>query len=260
MNAGPAVATPVKFQRPSPSLRRRFIKGMVACAISLVTLVAAVNVWMVRGAAPLVFSDEARLPYNPVGLVLGTSKRLVGGAANPHFHNRMAAAAKLYFDGKVGHLLLSGSNQDRNYDEPTDMKNALLALGVPEAAMTLDYAGLRTLDSVVRAKEIFGLSKFTVVTDEFHAYRAIFLCRRYGIEAAAYPSADVAFLATPRARFREYGARVKAALDVYVLHTQPKFLGPRIDINAEPFKRTAYERRILFRAAASGGGGATHHS
>ena len=100
----------------------------------------------------------------------------------------MTAAALLYRSGRVRHLLLSGDNGTRGYDEPADMQAALLALGVPADAMTLDDAGFRTLDSVVRAGgEVFGQRRLTIITDRFHAYRAVFLTRQAGIDAVAFP-------------------------------------------------------------------------
>jgi SanA protein len=125
---------------------------------------------------------------------------------------------------------LSGDNHLREYNEPAAMKSALMAEGVPESAMTLDYAGLRTLDSVVRAREVFGQSKLTIITDEFHAYRAVFLSKKHGIDAVAYCSEDIPFESSTKARMREYGARIKAMIDLYVLDAQPKFLGEKIEI------------------------------
>jgi SanA protein len=86
---------------------------------------------------------------------------------------------------------------------------------------------------MVRAKEVFGQERLTVITDEFHSYRAVFLGRHYGIDAVAYCSDPVRFGDSVHSRFREYGARVKAALDLYVLHTRPRFLGEKIHINIE---------------------------
>ncbi len=203
---------------------------LAAVALSPLILLGVTNVWVLNAGGPFLFKEEPPLPGNDVALVLGTSKFNEYGGINPHFQSRMEAAARLYRDGKVKHLLLSGSNQNRYYDEPSDMKKSLMEAGVPETAMTLDYAGLRTLDSVVRAREIFGQRKITVVTDEFHAYRALFLCQRYGIDAVAFAGPDVPFSRTVRTRFREYGARCKAVLDVYLLGTQPKYLGETVKI------------------------------
>jgi SanA protein len=195
-----------------------------------VLLVCGMNLWIVKSTDSRVFNDSNALPNNDVALVLGTPSR-VGGAVNPHFAARMEAAAHLYRTGKVRHLLVSGDNHTRGYDEPTDMKEALVKLGVAEPAITMDYAGFRTLDSVVRAKEVFGLSRLTIITDNFHVNRALFLCLHYGINAVAYSSEKVPFGFSANSRFREVGARVKALMDVYLLNTKPRFLGEKIEIS-----------------------------
>ena len=188
------------------------------------------NLWIAIRSHGRVFTNIGELPVNDVGLVLGTSARGPAGWENPFFANRIAAAAELYRAGKVKHLLLSGDNRHVSNDEPTDMRNALAKHGVPESATTLDYAGFRTLDSLARAKEVFGVSKLTIVTDDFHVDRALLLARHYGIDAAAYPSKPVPFKWSKKTRLREVGARCKALLDLYVLRTKPHFLGPRVTL------------------------------
>ena len=79
-------------------------------------------------------------------------------------------------------LIVSGGNHVKGYDEPSDMKRALIAAGVPEDRIVCDYAGFRTLDSVVRAKTIFGLDSFLVVSQDFHVRRAVFLGRCWGLD------------------------------------------------------------------------------
>jgi SanA protein len=186
------------------------------------------NTWVVFSTQGRVFEHPNDIPANTVGLVLGTAKYLPAGKLNPYFQNRMQAAAELYHLGKVKHLILSGSNQTVAYDEPTEMRKSLRSLGVPDVAMTADYAGRRTLDSVVRARDIFGQQQFTIISDKFHVYRALFLCDRFGIKAIAYGAPNLPWSISARTRLREYGARCKAVLDVYILGTQPRFRGDQI--------------------------------
>lgn len=195
-----------------------------------VVLVCGVNFWIVKSTDARVFKDANALPENDVALLLGTSSKLGGGSVNPHFQARIEAAAYLYHTGKVKHLLVSGDNHTKGYNEPTKMKEALLKLSVPESAMTLDYAGFRTLDSIVRAKAVFGLNKLTIITDDFHVNRALFLCQHFDIEAVAYASQEVPLGLSANTRLREVGARVKAAMDIYLLNTQPRFLGEKVEI------------------------------
>jgi len=196
---------------------------------------ALINFWITQSAKQRIFNTPNAIPPNDVGLVLGASARVGGGYVNPHFRNRIEAAAKLYHAGKIKHLLLSGDNHVAGYDEPTDMKDALLELGVPRSAMTLDYAGFRTLDSIVRAKTVFGLNRLTIVTDDFHSQRALFISRSYGVDAVAFCSEPVPIEFSGSTRMREWFARVKAFLDIYALRTHPKFYGPKIEIIVEPY-------------------------
>ena len=176
-----------------------------------------------------VYNDIEKLPFNKTGLVLGTSRFMQDGKKNPYFEGRMDAAAKLYFTKKVNVLILSGDNATMEYNEPMVMKKHLRLRGVPDNVMYLDYAGFRTLDAIVRAKEIFGLKKYTVISQEFHNKRAIFIAFTKGIEAIAYnapsPNKELDFPTD----FRESMARVKVFLDL-VLNKQPKFLGKKIEI------------------------------
>lgn len=197
---------------------------------SFACLVLLTSWWMVHSTDARVFRTVQNLPANDVGLVLGTSPRLKSGAINWHFKVRIEAAAKLFREGKVQHLLVSGDNHIRDYDEPTEMRDALIKAGVPESAITLDYAGFRTLDSVVRAKSIFGQSKLTIVTEDFHAHRSAFLAQHFDVDAVVFCAQPLDAKWTVRMQIRELGARCKAALDAYVLHTQPKFLGDKIEI------------------------------
>lgn len=199
----------------------------MAAGVSFILLLAAANYWIVRSTAADTFSDYDRIPANPVGLVLGTSSRSQDGSPNPFFYNRMEAAARLYAMGKIGHIIVSGDNRSRFYNEPLEMKRALIRLGVPEAAITLDYAGLRTLDSVVRSKEIFGQEHITIITQPFHSYRALFISRYYHIEAVALVANEPTDEPAVAVYVREYFARAKAILDLYVFKTPPRHLGDK---------------------------------
>ena len=179
-----------------------------------------------NAASGKIFHTTESVPTNEVALVLGTSKRTARGNPNLHFTQRIEAAAALFKAGKVRHLLVSGDNSVTNYDEPTDMRDALIAAGVPTNAITCDYAGFRTLDSVMRAQSVFGLSKFTIVTEEFHCPRALWIARAHGLNAVAFAAPDLTSKRwTVRVKVREAFARVRCGLDLYVLGTQPKFSG-----------------------------------
>ena len=145
-----------------------------------------------------------------------------------HCNHRIAAAAALYRAGKVQQLLVSGDNHAASYDEPTDMRNALIAAGVPPSAITCDYAGFRTLDSIVRAQEVFGLSRCTIISEEFHCPRALWIAEKHRLDAIAFAAPDVGLKSwSVRALIREQLARTWCSVDMYLLHREPKFSGPK---------------------------------
>jgi len=174
-----------------------------------------------------IFADASKVPANRVALVLGTAPTIEGGYNNIYFTGRMQAAAKLYEQGKVEKILVSGDNSRVGYDEPTAMKEYLVKLGVPEGAIGLDYAGFRTLDSIVRARKVFGLDKLTIVTDDFHLPRALYIAKHEGIEAVGFQSRALPIQVSPRTWMREAGARLLIMIDLHLINRQPKFLGQR---------------------------------
>ena len=176
-----------------------------------------------------VTSDVEKLPKTKVAVVLGTAPNLVGGYQNYYFVYRIDAAAELYKSGKVTHFILSGDHGRKDYNEPEAMKLALVKNGVPENVIYLDYAGFRTLDSMIRAKEIFGQSEFIVVSQEFHNQRAVYIARQNDIKAYGYNAKDVNKHAGLKTNIREYFARTKVFIDSF-FGIEPKFLGKKIEI------------------------------
>jgi vancomycin permeability regulator SanA len=151
------------------------------------------------------------------------------GVPTPMLADRIEAAVRLYQTGHVQKLLMSGDNSQQDYDEVTTMKRYAIELGVPETAIKLDYAGFSTYESCYRAKAIFGVTQAVLVTQEFHLSRAVYTCRRIGVEAIGLGtpdwgrySEDVILLSVLREAF----ATVKALGEVNLTHPKPTFLGP----------------------------------
>ncbi len=206
---------------------KRVWSGAVISSSSLIIFVVASNLWVVFSTRSKVLSDQQQLQKHGVALVLGTSHRMVSGVPNPFFENRISTAAELYRSGKVVHFILSGDNRSVYYNEPMEMKKALMKLSVPDSAITLDYAGLRTLDSIVRCKEIFGQSNIIIITQPFHSYRALFISNYYHIDAVALVAKEPTQEIAAQVYLREYLARTKAVLDLYILGTEPRHLGEK---------------------------------
>lgn len=177
------------------------------------------------------FASTIRIPKNKVGLLLGTSPvSSYTKKANPYYYYRIDAAVKLYKSGKIDRILISGDNSTETYSEPDMMKNDLVKRGVPFNHIYLDFAGFRTLDSVVRAKKVFKLNEFTIISQEFHNERAICLAQWYGIKAIGYNARDISKRKGIMVQIREIFARVKLVLDM-IVNKQPHFLGDTIEIN-----------------------------
>lgn len=175
------------------------------------------------------FSDVSKIENNKVGLVLGTSNYLVGGGVNPYFKYRVDAAVKLFKHGKINFILVSGDNALKNYNEPIQFQKALIKHGIPKDKIFLDYAGFRTLDSVVRAKKIFGQDSITIISQKFHNERAIYLAENNGLHAVGFNAKDVSASSGFKTNLREYFAKTKAYFDV-LFGVGPKFLGEQIVI------------------------------
>ena len=211
-------------------MKRRLLRWIAAAFLFVTALVFAAEAWIARGTAPQCSADLEKLPQVPVAVVLGTTPTIASRWRNLYFDARIESAAKLYHAGKVRALIVSGDNGTYDYDEPAIMKEQLVALGVPAERIVCDCAGFRTLDSVVRAKQVFGQSRVIFVSQRFHNQRAIYLAQHHGMEAWGFDAADPPSEMTLRTRLREKFACVKALLDVHVLGTRPRFLGDPIAV------------------------------
>ncbi len=175
------------------------------------------------------FDDLPQIPSQKVGVVLGTTPWTTTGMQNLYFVYRMDASEALYKSGKVQYLLLSGDNGTPYYNEPLEMKKNLIARGIPENRLILDYAGFRTYDSVLRAKEVFGQNSYILISQKFQNERALFIASAVGVSAVAYNAKDVQGRASIKTNVREIFARVNMFWDLMV-GTDPKYLGEKITI------------------------------
>lgn len=209
---------------------RFWLKSVTIFTILFVVFVVYCN-WRIDSVAePYCYHDLSFNSNFNVGLLLGTSKYSSNGQPNLYFFNRIDAAVKLYKAGKIKYIIVSGDNRSVKYNEPMIMKRELIKHGIPAEVIFVDYAGFRTLDSVIRAREIFGQTTFIIISQEFHTKRAVFIARRSGIEAFGYNAEDVRMYNGFFTRIREIFARVKVFLDIYVFHSHPKYLGEKVII------------------------------
>ena len=211
-------------------LIKRITLSLVAFMLLVIIFTVYANVKVERAAEGKIYTSVDSVPHNKVALLLGTNPLNKWGRPNSYFTNRIKTASELYKAGKVDYIIASGDNHTKDYDEPTAMRDSLMAHGVPEDRIILDFAGFRTLDSVVRAKEIFGCDSLTIISQADHNARALYLAEANGIEAVAVsaPLRAGRWVRT-RLAIREWLARDKMMLDIW-FGKQPHFLGERIEI------------------------------
>ena len=191
------------------------------------------------------YDSYEHIPYHKVGLLLGTSSLTAPGLPNNYFTYRIMAASNLFFNGKISYILVSGDNRHESYNEPREMRRALLKAGVPDDRIVSDYAGISTLDSVVRASEVFMLKDMTIISQPFHNERALFIADKYGIDAVGFNAIEpLQGLASFKVNLREVFARIKCVFDVYFLHARPRFLGEPIKIGDTPMPVTPTNKPV----------------
>lgn len=207
-------------------------RTIIVLSVLIILFVLVSNMIVVFSKSQFIFSDLRSLPHNKTGLVLGTSKYYRNGKTNDFFINRIRSAVLLYRAKKIDYIIVSGDNRTMQYNEPLQMKKELMKYDIPANRIILDFAGLRTLDSVLRCREIFGQDSFTIISQRFHNKRAVFIARQNGINAVGFNADDVKRFLGLRTHLREILARVNVILDVFIFHKKPHFLGEKIRIEA----------------------------
>lgn len=208
---------------------RKILRPFLIILLVFVLITAWANYKIEKETRAFVTNKIDNLPACKTALLLGTSKILKHQQVNEYFYRRINATVNLYMSGKIKYIIVSGDNSTDNYNEPADMKKDLMKCGIPDSAIYLDYAGFRTFDSVVRAKEIFGQDTVIMISQEFHNQRAVFIAQKIGMVAYGYNAEDVDNSTGLKTRFREFFARLKVFIDIYT-NAQPKFLGEKIKI------------------------------
>lgn len=222
---------------------KRLLKYTLILLALLVIFVVSVDIYVTYTVKKQLYNDIQTIGHRKVGLLLGTSKYVAGGRVNLYYKYRIEAAVALYKAGKIDFILVSGDNRRENYNEPWTMKKDLEAVGIPPGRIILDYAGFRTLDSIVRSDAVFDAGNIIVISQRFHNERALFIANRKGINAIAYNAQDPPQRLQIKVMIREKLARVKMLLDL-VFNKQPKFYGDKVTIEDMTAKYT--DENMLF--------------
>ncbi len=211
-------------------MKRIFSRHVIIPAILLlIALVWLINYWVAASTRMQLYNEVQAIPHRKVGLLLGTSKLLKDGSENLYYRYRIEAALALYHAGKIEYILVSGDNGREGYDETSAMQADLIAAGVPGSHVVCDYAGFRTLDSILRCKIIFGETSIIIISQPFHNERALFIANHKGMDAVAFNAHDVAKYYGFKVMMREKLARIKLLMDL-AFNKGPKFYGPKVRI------------------------------
>lgn len=214
-------------------LLRKLLWTGIVCVLLCVIFVVFCNLTVKNSAKGRLYDEVQTIPARKVGLLLGTTPFTAKGLENRYYTNRIEATAQLYFANKISYILISGDNHRHGYNEPEEMRQSLMAKGVPDSVIFLDYAGFRTYDSMVRAAKVFGEDSITIISQYWHNERAIYIAKNNHYkcyDAIAYNAKDVSYRKSYlKNHGREAAAKAKAVIDV-VIHKQPHFLGEPMPI------------------------------
>lgn len=209
---------------PKYAIRRAARVFLILSAFGCLVLLGA-DYYVGSFSKGRIYSDASEIPHRSAAVVLGCGK-FTHGRPNLYYKYRINAAIELWNAGKIDAIIVSGDNSRKEYDEPSAMKSDLVANGIPAEYITVDYAGFRTLDSVIRAEKVFGVGAYTVISQPFHCQRAVYLAAKKGQSVIGYCASGVGGSSGKKVRLREAFARVKAIMDVILLKT-PKYLGKK---------------------------------
>ena len=201
---------------------RKILHIVVLLFSIAVVFILFANVWIIGSTRSQIIDNQDQELGSRTALLLGTSYNTVEGEKNQFFHDRMVTASKLYELGIANEIILSGSTT-KYYNEPQAMRKSLAELDVPDSILITDDGGMRTLDSVVRCKELFNQDEIIIITQRFHAYRALFISNYYELDAVVMITQPLASPNSTGVLLREFMARPLAVLDLYVMHSKPKF-------------------------------------
>lgn len=159
---------------------------LIWIVISVGVISAFARLYVILSTRVLIQPEE-KTDARRAAIVFGAGLRR-DGTPTAVLRDRVETAVRLYQDGKVEKILMSGDNRFVEYNEPGSMREYAIALGVPAEDIVLDYAGRRTYDTCFRAKAIFGLDQALLVTQQFHLPRAIYTCRSIGMDIVGVPA------------------------------------------------------------------------
>ncbi|WP_291288005.1 ElyC/SanA/YdcF family protein [Flavobacterium sp.] len=207
---------------------KKNLKNLLYLAILGLIIIVSVNLYVKSSTRDLIYPSATQLPKNEVGIIFGAG--INGDQPSKYLKDRLDAGILLYQTHKIDKILLSGDNGRDEHDELTVMKNYCYQHGVDTTKIYVDYAGFDTYSTMFRAKSIFNVKSATLVSQEYHLNRAVYIGQKLGVQSVGFSANEGEYLGYKYVTFREYGSIFKAFFDV-LRNREPRFLGNPIDIN-----------------------------
>ncbi|MGP1577499.1 MAG: SanA/YdcF family protein [Treponema sp.] len=217
---------------------RKIIRSIVFVAVCGLLFIAGINGYIIYTARPYIYRSPAELQSalqtssDYAALVLGA--RVHGTRLSTVLQDRVEAGIYCYQKGLTQTVIFSGDHGKKYYDEVNAMRLYVLEKypDIDKERIFLDHAGFDTYDSIYRAKAIFEAEKLVIITQSFHAYRAVYIGKQLGMQVYALALPEVKYSARLRAfwKFRESLACIKAFFDTSI-QREPYFLGTKIPIH-----------------------------
>ena len=208
-------------------VRRHYPLGIVVL-LALMAVAMMIPIVMRFAVGRYIVPSVGDVPRTEVAMVLGAS--VYRGSPSPILAERADSAVALYKEGKVSKILVTGDNGALSHDEVTPVRKYLLDAGIAPQDIFLDHAGFDTYSSMYRARDVFLARSLTIVTQDFHLPRALWIARQLGLEA--YGVVAEGGEHSPYDYVREIPASVKAIFNV-LLNRQPKYLGPTLPLSGD---------------------------
>ena len=222
----------LRAKRPRKRIALWVLGVILGLAVLFALLTLAINLVIVAAARGHIVARAADAPTAEVAIVLG-AKVDANGQPSPILADRLETAVRLYQQGKVKKLLMSGDHGTVTYDEVNAMLKYAIGRGVPAKDVFTDHAGFDTYATMYRARDVFEVTDALVVTQRFHLARAVYTARELGIKAIGVPADLQQYGGEWHFAVRDWIARVKAFFQLQVTHPKPRFLGPVIPINGD---------------------------
>lgn len=191
-------------------IMKRFFVGCFVLLFLFVFSVFGVNFYVIFSTSKQIVSESNIKNMKDIDaiVVLGCQVRN-NNTPSKMLQDRLKTGISLFNKQVSDHLLMSGDNESKYYNEVRVMKDYAMNEGILESDILEDPLGLSTYESMYRIKNEFHFDKVIIVTQKYHLYRALYIAKSFGIEAIGVPSEGDDYSGQMNRELREILARNK---------------------------------------------------